>query len=80
MLMDLGANKSGFLLGSVPELRAFHRACLFLGLWWVGPHAYFQTHQLPLSLCVRRVCAKAVSFLKLGATSTCLLRAGLVRV
>ena len=40
---------------------------------------FFKPYQFPPSLCVRRACARAVSFLKSDATSTCLLRAGLVR-
>ena len=47
LLLALGANKLGFLLGPAPRPRAFHRACLFLGLWWVGPHTYFQNLSYP---------------------------------
>ena len=36
MLLAFGANELGFLPGPAPGPRAFHRACLLLGLWRVG--------------------------------------------
>ena len=79
MLLALGANKLGFLFGLVPGPRGFHWACLFLrlGEWDFAP--IFKPYQLPPSPCVWRACARVVSFIESDATSTCLLRAGLVR-
>ena len=49
--------------------------------WGVGLRTYFiKPNQLPPSPWLRRAWARAVSLLKLSATSTWLLRAGLVRV
>ena len=42
-MLALGVNRLGFLHGPAPGSRAFHRACLFLRLWWVGLRVYFQT-------------------------------------
>ena len=47
--------------------------------WGVGLRAYFKPNQLPPSPWLRRAWARAVSFLGSGATSTWLLRAGLIR-
>ena len=78
MLSALGANKLSFLFGPVLRPRSFHRAYLFLGLveWAFAP--IFKPYQLPPIPCVRRACARAVSFLESDATSTCLLKAGSV--
>ena len=78
MLFALGAIKLGSRLGSVLGARAFHWAYLFLGLdeWACAP--IFKPYQLPPSPCVRQACARAVTLLESDATSTCLLRAGLV--
>ena len=79
MLLALEANELGFLFGPVPGPRAFHWACLFLGLGeWAFAHI-FKPYQLPPSPYVRWACARVVSFLKSDATSTCSLMAGLVR-
>ena len=79
MLSALGANELGFLFGPEPGPRSFHWACLLLGLVeWAFTHI-FKPYQLPPSPCVRRACARAVSFLESDATSTCLLKAGSVR-
>ena len=77
--IGLGENELGSRFGPVPGARAFHWAYLFLGLgeWACAP--IFKPYQLPPSPYVRRVCARVVSFLESDATSTCLLRAGLVR-
>ena len=65
----VGARGSGISLG-LP----------FPPAWRVGLCAlFFKPYQLPPSPWVRRACVRAVSFLESGATSTCLLRAGLVR-
>ena len=79
MISALGANELGFLFGSVPRPRSFHRACLFLGLveWAFTP--IFKPYQLSPSPCVLRACARAVSFLESDAISTCLFKAGSVR-
>ena len=79
MLLALRAIKLGSRLGPMPGARAFHWAYLFLGLgeWACAP--IFKPYQLPPSPCVRQACARAVSFLESDATSTCLLKAGLVR-
>ena len=79
MLLALGANKLGSRFGPVPGAQAFHWAYLFLGLrkWACAP--IFKPYQFPPSPWVRRACARVVSFLESGATSTCLLKAGLVR-
>ena len=79
MLLALGANELGSLFEPMPGPRAFHWAYLFLGLgeWACAP--IFKPYQLPPSPCVRRACARAVSFLESDVTSMCLLRAGLVR-
>ena len=79
MLLVLGANDLGFLLGPVPGPRVFTGLAFFLGFgeWAFVP--IFKPYQLPPSPCVRRACARAVSFLESDASSTCLLRAGLVR-
>ena len=51
-----------------------------LWAWRGGPmRLFFKPYQLPSSVCVRWACARAVSFLESDASSTCLLRAGLVR-
>ena len=79
MLLALGADKLGSNFRPVLGAWAFHWAYLFFGLgeWACAP--IFKPYQLPPSPCVRRACARAVSFLESDATSTCLLRAGLVR-
>ena len=79
MILALWANKLGSRFGPVPGARAFHWAYLFLGLgeWACVP--IFKPYQLSPSPCVQRACARAVSFLEPDATSTCLLKAGLIR-
>ena len=79
MLLAPGANELGSRFRLVPGARAFHWAYLFLGLgeWACAP--IFKPYQLPSSPYVRRACARALSFLESNATSTCLLRAGLVK-
>ena len=51
-----------------------------LGLASGPAQLFFKAYQLPPpNPCVQRACARAISFLESDATSTCLLRAGLVR-
>ena len=50
---------------------------LGFGEWAFTP--IFKPYQLPPNLCVRRACTRAVSFLESDASSTCLLKASLVR-
>ena len=79
MLLALGANELGFLLGLAPGPRVFTGLAFFLGFgkWAFAP--IFKPYQLPPSPCVRQECARAVLFLESDATSTCLLRASLVK-
>ena len=79
MLLALGANELGFLLGSAPRPRVFTELAFFLGFgeWDFAP--IFKPYQLPPSPCVQLACTRAVSFLESNASSTCMLRAGLVR-
>ena len=50
---------------------------LGFGEWDITP--ILKPYHLPPSLCVQRAGTRAVSFLESDTTSTCLLRAGLVR-
>ena len=75
----LGRTNRAPVLGRCQELRRFTRLTFSLGLASGPARLFFKPYQFPPSPCVRRACARAVSFLESGATSTCLLRAGLVR-
>ena len=75
----LGRTNRASILGRCQGLGRLTGLTFSLGLA-IGPaRLFFKPYQLPPSPCVRQACARAVSFLESGATSTCLLRAGLVR-
>ena len=74
MLLALGANELGFL----PRRFTGPAFSLGFGEWAFEP--IFKPYQSPPpSLYIRQACARVVSFLESDATSTCLLKAGLVR-
>ena len=87
MLSALGVDELGSHFGPVPGAWAFYWAAYKSSFnpascaWEVGLHAYFlNSISYPPALGYDELAwARAVSFLELGATSTCLLRAGLVR-
>ena len=71
-------------LGLCPGLasKSLNASMGMLLLWGLasGPASpFFKPYQLPPSPCVRRAWARAVTFLILNATSTCLLGARLVK-
>ena len=74
-----GRADRAFVLGLCQGLGHLTRLTFSLGLVSGPARLFFKPYQLPPSPCVRRSCARALSFLESGATSTCLLRAGLVR-
>ena len=75
----LGRTNWTSILGRCQGLGRLTGLTFSLGLVSGPARLFFKPYQLPLSPCVRRVCARAVSFLESDATSTCLLKAGLVR-
>ena len=75
----LGRTNRASILGRRQGLGRLTGLTFSLGLASGPTCLFFKLYQLPPSPYVRRACARAVSFLKSGATSTCLLRAGLVR-
>ena len=78
-LLALGASKPGSNFGPMPGLERLTRFTFSLGFASGPVRLFFKPYQLPPSPCVRRACAKAVSFIESGASSTCLLRVRLVR-
>ena len=79
MSLALGANKLGSRFGPVLGAQGFTGLTFSLGLVSRPARLFFKPYQLPSSPWVRRACARAISFLESGVTSTCLLRASLVR-
>ena len=75
----VGRTNRASILGRCQGLGHLTRLTFSLGLASGPVRLFFKPYQLPPSPCVRRACARAVSFLESGVTSTCLLRAGLVR-
>ena len=75
----LGRTNWASVLGQRQGLGRLTGLTFSLGLASGPARLFFKPYQLPPSPCVRRACAMAVSFLKSDATSTCLLRACLVR-
>ena len=75
----LGQTNWAPVLGRCQGLEHFTGLTFSLGLASGPARLFFKPYQLPPCPWVRRACARAVSFLESGATSTCLLRAGLVR-
>ena len=79
MLLALGRTNWAPVLGQCQGLRRFTGLTFSLGLASGPARLFFKPYQLPPSPWVRRACARVISFLESCATSTCLLRAGLVK-
>ena len=75
----LGRTNCVSILGRCHGLERLTGLTFSLGLASGPARLFFKPYQLPPNPCVRRACARAISFLESDATSTCLLRAGLVR-
>ena len=75
----VGRTNRASVLGRCQGLGRLTGLTFSLGLASGPALLFFKPYQLPPSPCVQRACARAVSFLESGATSTCLLKAGLVR-
>ena len=75
----LGRTNRAFVLGRCQGLGHLTGLAFSLGLASGPARLFVKFYQLPPSPYVRRSCARVVSFLESGATSTCLLRARLVR-
>ena len=75
----MGRTNRASVLGRCQGLGHLTRLTFSLGLASGSVRLFFKPYQLPPSPCVRRACARVVSFLESGATFMCLLRAGLVR-
>ena len=75
----LGRTNWAPVLDRCQRLGHFTGLTVSLGLASGPARLFFKPYQLPPSPWVRQACARDVSFLKSGETSTCLLRADLVR-
>ena len=80
MLSSFGVSGLGSLFWASARDLGVSLGLPLMWAWQVGLRAYFSNPiSYPPSPCVRYTWARAVTFLILGAISTCLLGAGLVR-